>query len=356
LLDALERELAQLGVPVRRADWPLDRVPDHLVITFRVWDGEVTLAQGKDLAALTRQLQPRLRATLSAGGDGLQRRGLRSWDLGTLPQIHQHEQAGHLVTAYPALVDEGDTVAVALLPTEAEQQRAMWAGTRRLLLLAVPGLLKSVQRGLDAPARLVLARTPHGSTEALLADCVDCAADALITACGGPPRDEDGFARLRDRAQAELAGAVRAVLAHVQRILTVAHTVEVRLAELTAPVLAPAVADVRAQLTSLIGPGFVTATGAQRLPDLARYLQAIARRLDKLPRDPDRDRAWMHRIDAVTQAYQQLPDQGVDIPELQRIRWMIEELRVSYFAQELRTPYPVSDQRIYQAVNDLAGQ
>jgi ATP-dependent helicase HrpA len=356
LLDALERELAQLGVPVRRADWPLDRVPDHLAITFRVWDGEVTVAQGKDLAALTRQLQPRLRATLSAAGGGLQRRGLRSWDLGTLPQTHQQEQAGHLVTAYPALVDEGDTVAVALLPTEAEQQRAMWAGTRRLLLLAVPGLLKSVQRSLDAPARLVLARTSHGSTEALLADCVDCAADALIAACGGPPRDEDGFAQLRDRARTELAGAVRAVLAHVQRILTVAHTVEVRLAELTAPVLAPAVADVRAQLTSLIGPGFVTATGAQRLPDLARYLQAIARRLDKLPRDPDRDRAWMHRIGAVTQAYQQLPDQGVDLPELQRIRWMIEELRVSYFAQELRTPYPVSDQRIYQAINELAGQ
>jgi ATP-dependent RNA helicase HrpA len=356
LLDALERELARLGVPVRRADWPLDRVPDHLAITFRVWDGEVSLAQGKDLAALTRQLQPRLRATLSAGGGGLQRRGLRSWDLGTLPQTHQYEQAGHLVTAYPALVDEGDTVAVALLPTEAEQRRAMWAGTRRLLLLAVPGLLKLVQRGLDAPARLMLARTPHGSTEALLADCVDCAADALIAACGGPPRDEDGFARLRDRAQAELADAVRAVLAHVQRILTVAHTLEVRLAELTAPVLAPAVADVRAQLTSLIGPGFVTATGAQRLPDLARYLQAIARRLDKLPRDPDRDRDWMHRIDAVTQAYRQLRDQGGDEPELQRILWMIEELRVSYFAQELRTPYPVSDQRIYQAMNGLAGQ
>jgi len=356
LLDALERELAQLGVSVRRADWPLDRVPDHLAITFRVWDGEATLAQGKDLAALTRQLQPRLRATLSAAGGGLQRRGLRSWDLGTLPQIHQHEQAGHRVTAYPALVDEGDTVAVALLPTEAEQQRAMWAGTRRLLLLAVPGLLKSVQRSLDAPARLVLARTPHGSTEALLADCVDCAADALIAACGGPPRDEDGFARLRDRAHGELASAVHAVLAHVQRILTVAHTVEVRLAELTAPVLAPAVADVRAQLTSLIGPGFVTATGAQRLPDLARYLQAIARRLDKLPRDPDRDRDWMHRIDAVTQAYRQLRDQGGDEPEMQRIRWMIEELRVSYFAQELRTPYPVSDQRIYQAMNELASQ
>ncbi|HKR51751.1 MAG TPA: DUF3418 domain-containing protein [Pseudonocardiaceae bacterium] len=99
-----------------------------------------------------------------------------------MPATHQRQQDGHLVTAYPALVDEGDTVAVALLSTEAEQQRAMWAGTRRLLLLAVPSPVKSVQRGLESPARLVLKQNPHGSVEALLADCVDCAADALITA------------------------------------------------------------------------------------------------------------------------------------------------------------------------------
>jgi ATP-dependent helicase HrpA len=356
LLDALERALAQTGVPVRRADWRLDQLPDHLTITFRVHDGEATLAQGKDLAALTRRLQPRLQATMSAAGGDLERHGLRSWDVGTLPRTYQHEQAGHLITAYPALVDEGDTVALALLPSEAEQQRAMWEGTRRLLLLAVPRLIKSVQRTLDQRARLVLARNPDGSVEALLADCATCAADALIAACGGPPHDEDGFAALTDRAHTELVGAVRDVIAHVLRILELTHTVEARLAEFTAPILAPAVADIRVQLTGLFGttgnqtPGFVTATGAQRLPDLTRYVQAIARRLDKLRRDPDRDRGWMQRIAAVTQSYQQLRDEHGDSSEVDRIRWMIEELRVSYFAQELRTPYPVSDQRIYQAI------
>jgi ATP-dependent helicase HrpA len=355
LLDALERELAEAGVAVRREDWRLDQVPEHLKITFRVFDGDRTLAQGKDLGALTRQLQPQLRTTLSAAGAGLHRRGLRSWDIGTLPQTYQQEQAGYLVTAYPALVDEGDTVAIALLPTEAEQRRAMWAGTRRLLLLAVPGLIKSVQRGLDRQTRLALVRNPDGSTEALLADCIDCAADALIAACGGPPRDEDGFARMRDRAHGELADATCAVLAHARRILALTHTVEARLVELTAPVFAPAVADVRVQLTSLVGPGFVAVTSAQRLPDLTRYLQAIVRRLDKLPRDPDRDQDWMHRAGAVEQAYRQLCDEVGESPELQRIRWMIEELRVSYFAQELRTPYPVSDKRIYQAMDAVRG-
>ncbi|MGH3928496.1 MAG: DUF3418 domain-containing protein, partial [Pseudonocardiaceae bacterium] len=125
--------------------------------------------------------------------------------------------------------------------------------------------------------------------------------------------------------------------------------------------LEPAIADVRAQLAGLIGPGFVTATGVARLPDLVRYLQAARRRLDKLPRDPDRDRALMHQVGVVAQAYRQLceqvgerPGEPVsDNPELTRIRWMIEELRVSYFAQELRTPYPVSDKRIYRAMDEL---
>ncbi|HEY6422651.1 MAG TPA: DUF3418 domain-containing protein, partial [Pseudonocardiaceae bacterium] len=240
--------------------------------------------------------------------------------------------------------------AVALLPTEAEQRQAMWAGTRRLLLLAVPAPIKSVQRNLDGPARLVLKQNPHGSVDALLADCAHCATDALIAACGGPPRDEAGFAKLAAHARTELTGAVHAVVAHVQRILALAHTVEARLPDLTAPALAPAAADVRAQLETLIGPGFVTATGAQRLPDLARYLQAIERRLDKIPRDPGRDHDWTHQVDAVTQAYQQLREKVGDGPEVARIRWMIEELRVSYFAQELRTPYPISDTRIYRAI------
>ncbi|HET9255028.1 MAG TPA: ATP-dependent RNA helicase HrpA [Pseudonocardiaceae bacterium] len=363
LTEALEAKLHQLGVPVRRADWRLDALPAHLRITFRVHDGPATLAQGTDLSALIRQLRSQVRDTLSAAGATLTRRGLRHWDVGTLPQEYHYEQDGHRVTGYPALVDEGDTVALTLLPTPAQQRHAMWAGTRRLLLLAMPGLISSARRALDRDARIVLARNPDGDLEALLADCVSCAADALISARGGPPVDEDGFAALRAQAQAELPGAVRAVIAHAQRVLAIAHTIELRLAELAAPVLAPALADVRAQLATLIGPGFVTATGADRLPDLTRYLTAITRRLDKLPRDPDRDAGWTHRVHAVTRAYQQLlqrdaapegdrpGDDGTDeILRLRQIRWMIEELRVSYFAQELRTPYPVSDQRIYQAI------
>ncbi|MGH3932317.1 MAG: DUF3418 domain-containing protein, partial [Pseudonocardiaceae bacterium] len=235
LLDALERELHSCGVDVTRAQWQPDRVPDHLRITFRVIDGGRTLAHGTDLAALARQVAPQLRATLSATGGELERRGLTSWALGALPRTHQQEQAGHLITAYPALVDEGDSVAVALLATETDQRRAMWAGTRRLLLLAVPAPIKAIQRELDTTARLVLSRSPHGSLAALFEDCVQGAADALITAHGGPPLDAESFARLTDRARTELPTTVRTVVAHVQHILAAAQTVEVALAGLIGP-------------------------------------------------------------------------------------------------------------------------
>ncbi|HEX2299163.1 MAG TPA: ATP-dependent RNA helicase HrpA, partial [Pseudonocardiaceae bacterium] len=354
LLEALEHELDRAGVRVAREDWQLDRVPEHLQITFRVVDRERTVAEGKDLAALAEQVAPQLRATLSEAGAQLRRQGLRSWEIGTLPRTHQQDQTGHLVTAYPALVDEGETVGVDLFATEAEQRRAMWAGTRRLLLLGVPSPVKPILRDLSAADRLALSANPHGSVPALLEDCVNCAADALIAACGGPPRDDAGFARLREHTQAEMPGAVRTVVGHVRGILAVAQQVEVALATLDGPVFAPAVADVRAQLSTLIGPDFVTATGAQRLPDLLRYLRAAQRRLDKLRGDPDRDRDWMDRIAVVADDYRKLRDNLGDGPELEQIRWMIEELRVSYFAQELRTPYPVSDKRIYRAMDALA--
>ncbi|HEX2298702.1 MAG TPA: DUF3418 domain-containing protein, partial [Pseudonocardiaceae bacterium] len=184
-------------------------------------------------------------------------------------------------------------------------------------------------------------------------DCANCAADALITACGGPPRDEAGFGRLRDRARAELPDAVRAVLGHVHAALAVAQQVEVQLTGLTGAALRSAADDARAQLAALVGPGFVTATGAQQLPELPRYLRALERRLGKLRTDPDRDRELMRRIETVTAAYRQLLEDLGAGPEPARIRWMIEELRVSYFAQELRTPYPISDKRIYRAIEAL---
>jgi len=102
--------------------------------------------------------------------------------------------------------------------------------------------------------------------------------------------------------------------------------------------------------------GFVAATGWWRLPDLVRYLRAVERRLDRLPENPQRDREQMHTIQEIQQEYARLRAQLPPSDNLAEIRWMIEELRVNYFAQALGTPQPISDRRIYRAMDDLTGQ
>ena len=365
LLDVLARELERMsGVAVPPGSWQLDRVPDHLKVTFRVVDERRrTLAEGKDLEALRLRLKGRLRAALAVAVDGVeQQEGLRTWSLGTLPRSVEQQRGGRVVRAFPALVDEGGSVAVRMLESEAEQQRAMWLGTRRLLLSQVPSPVKVVLGRLTGRAKLTLGQYPHGSPAELFGDCVTCAVDALMAECGGPAWDEDGFAKLHDKVRAELADTTFDVVTEVERILAVAYDVEERLKEgMATPAPAPAdvraqpaLADVRAQLSELVYPGFVTATGRRRLPDVLRYLRAIAHRLERLPHDPHRDREQMLRLQEVQQAYGQLLDElppGRPATEaLQQIRWMLEELRVSYFAQTLGTPYPVSDKRIRRAM------
>ncbi len=361
-LGAELRALTGIGVPADA--WRLDKVPDHLRMTFRVVDerGD-TLAEGKDLDALRVGLRRDVQATLSAAGHDVERTGLRNWDLGELPRVVQRQRDGFVLTGYPALVDEGGSVAVRLLDTETEQRRAMWQGTRRLVLLAVsqsaPGArgqapLRLLRDRLPDRSKLVLARNPHGSVAALLEDCVNCAVDTLIAAAGGPAWDETSFAALRDAARARLADTVLDVVRRTEGVLAEWHALGARLAELAGrTAFAAALADVRGQLAALVYPGFVAATGRDRLPDVQRYLRGIGYRLDKLPDKLDRDAAWSRQVAEVRAAYDELAARVPPSEELAAIRWMIEELRISYFAQPVGTPHPVSEKRIYRAMDGL---
>ena len=360
LLDALARELRRMtGVVVPPDAWQLDRVPPHLRMTFRVVDErDRTLAQGKDLGALQRQLAAPLRTALASAAGSIERSGLRAWDLGTLPRTFSQTLGGQVVQGYPALVDEGSSVAVRVLASEAEQQRAMWAGTRRLLLLNVPSPARKVQARLGNAAKLALGLNPHGSIAALLEDCVTCAADRLIADAGGPAYDEEGFGKLLDAVRTGLDETTFEVVTTVERVLTRAHRVRERLDSATSPVLAPAVSDLRSQLAGLVHPGFVTATGWRRLQDLPRYLAAMERRLDKLAQDPRRDLERLQRVQQVqahhAQLLRELPPGSPAREDLRRARWLVEELRVSLFAQELGTPLPVSEKRVLRAMDALA--
>ncbi len=359
LLDGLERELGRMrGVDIPRAAWELDRLPEHLTVTFRVVDGggrEVT--RGTDLNALRRELAPRVRTELAAAGSDIERRGLTTWSFGGLPREHHIRRGSHVLTGYPGLVDRGDTVDVAVFPTAVERDPAHRRGLRRLLLLATPSPARQVQRGLDNAARLALSRNPHGGVGALLDDCVTAAADALIARAGGPVWDEAGYSRLRVLFATRLGPMTLEVLHAVRTVLTGWHRVQAQLGELTAPVLRAGAADLCAQLDALVGPGFATATGASRLGDVARYLEAIERRIDKLRVDPARDAQWTAQVQVVADEYDAelaaLPAGVEPSPELREIGWMIEELRVSLYAHPQRTRYPVSIKRIQRAIDEL---
>ncbi|MEU8891231.1 ATP-dependent RNA helicase HrpA [Streptomyces sp. NPDC048442] len=365
----LARELQKMvGVPVTPADFDLTRIPDHLRITFRIVDERrKKLAEDKDLEALRLKLRPKARQALSqaaaatAGptGESIERTGLTDWTIGTLSKVFETKRAGQPVKAYPALVDAGATVSVRLFDTEAEQRQAMWAGTRRLVLLNIPvNPAKFASDKLTNQQKLALSSNPHGSIQALFDDCAMAATDKLIADHGGPAWDEESFRKLYDKVRADLVDATVRTVGQVQQVLAAWQACERRLKSTNSAVLLPNLTDVRKQLNVLMPAGFVTKTGLRRLPDLMRYLVAVDRRLQQMPTGAQRDTARMEKVHEMQDEYawllEQLP-QGRPVPqEVRDIRWMIEELRVSYFAHALGTAYPVSDKRIVKAIDAAA--
>jgi ATP-dependent helicase HrpA len=290
---------------------------------------------------------------LSQAAAGITRKGLTSWNFDALPRVFREGT----VVAYPALFDAGGKVDVRLFETEAAARAAMWAGTRRLILLGAPSPVKSIADGLSTRAKLALSHNPHGGVAAMFADCISCAADYLMVGAGGPAWDREGFERLSSAVRSGLHEVTADVVAQVESALRLAHAVSARLQDSDAEAVQPAVADMRAQLSGLIYPGFVTATGYRRLPHLTRYLRGIERRLDKLPENPARDTANMAVARRVEQAYQQaladLPAARRHDADVTEVRWMLAELRVSLFAQTLGTQVPVSENRILGALGRL---
>ncbi|MFB7189616.1 ATP-dependent RNA helicase HrpA [Streptomyces sp. NPDC056230] len=365
----LARELQQMvGVPVTADDFDLTRVPDHLKITFRIVDERRRkVAEDKDLEALKLQLRPKARqalskaaaATAGPSGESIERSGLTDWTIGTLNRVFETRRAGQPVKAYPALVDQGATVAVRLFDTEAEQQQAMWLGTRKLILLNIPvNPAKFASDKLTNQQKLALSRNPHGSIQALFEDCATAAADRLIGAHGGPAWDEESFRKLFDKVRADLVALTEHTVKQVQQVLAAWQACERRLKATNSLVLVDNVTDARDQLAALVPPGFVTSTGLRRLPDLMRYLVAVDRRLQQMPTAVQRDTTRMEKVHEMQDEYAWLLEQmprGRPVPqEVLDIRWMIEELRVSYFAHALGTAYPVSDKRIVKAIDAAA--
>ncbi|MDA0111363.1 ATP-dependent RNA helicase HrpA [Vibrio sp. La 4.2.2] len=358
LLDALEKELRRMtGVEVLRDDWNLEQLPDHLKITFRAVDHRNRkLKENRNLYELKESLKDKVQQTLSkVADDDIEQQGLHTWSFGELPKVYSQKRGGFDVKAYPALVDNKDSVEIKLFETEVEQEQVMKEGQRRLLLLNVPSPIKYLHTNLPNKSKLGLYFNPYGKVLDLIDDCIACGIDKLIEGQGGLVWDADKFEQLKEYVRGELGDTVVDIAQQVETILTTAFNINKKLKGRVDLTMVFALSDIKAQIEGLIFKGFATECGWKRLPDILRYLKAIEKRMEKLPIDPNRDRMHMLKVESVTQDYKELLNKipkGMKIPEnVKEIRWMLEELRVSYFAQQLGTPYPVSDKRVLNAID-----
>ncbi|WP_345751106.1 ATP-dependent RNA helicase HrpA [Microbacterium rhizophilus] len=357
--------------PVTAADFELERVPGHLTMSFRAVDERGrALGSDRDLRALQDRLAGRARQSVARSLDRearrsgpaevagarpvLERAGLTDWDLGDLPEVVDTRVAGGVVRGYPALVDEGSSVALRVEATPEKAAAATRRGVRRLLLLQVPSPVSYVQEHLTANEKLALAGSPYPSAKALIEDCRAAVADAVLERAGSLPRTRAAFDALKAEVSRGSVDDVFACVSLVARILLSAREVERGLKSANSMALLGPLGDIRGQLAGLIHPGFVSATGLARLQHLPRYLEGARLRLEVLPDNPGRDRAWMTELERATAAY---TEAGGTIPlpqdapaHLARARWLLEELRVGLFAQRLGTAEQVSVQRVQKAL------
>lgn len=406
LLPSLALVLRRLrGVVVEPEAFNWDAVPEHLKMGFQVRNARnKILGEGKDLRALQQQLHKEIRSALAdslgasdeamakmvalaqggssnagssaasakkgaknaqngtaqvADAHGSQVReisGLTEFpaDLfpnGEIPRKVQRIIATQAVNGYPALVDEETSVGLRIFPTEAEQLHAQRRGIIRLLQLQVPSPVRYVSEHLSHKEKIVFTQNPHGSIDELIRDCTVAALDHLVPHT--PIFTHTEYSELYEHVRAELIETVFDVTKLVAEILSEATALKKAIKKATSLTTMHAVSDVKAQMENLVYPGFVAKTGYDQLVHIPRYLKAAQVRLTKLGPNLHRDNQLMLTVqdleDSYDNAVKSLPV-GTIVPDaLRRVNWMIEELRVSFFAQELGTAYTVSEKRIAKA-------
>lgn len=409
LIPSLALVLRRLrGVVVEPEAFNWDAVPGHLKMGFQVRNARnKILGEGKDLRALQQQLHKEIRGALAdslgasddtmakmvalaQGGSGNSdgsgssgssaasaKKGAKSpgtpanadasggvreisgltefpadlFPNGEIPRKVQRIIATQAVNGYPALVDEETSVGLRIFPTEAEQLHAQRRGIIRLLQLQVPSPVRYVSEHLSHKEKIVFTQNPHGSIDELIRDCTVAALDHLVPHT--PIFTHTEYSELYEHVRAELIETVFDVTKLVAEILSEATALKKAIKKATSLTTMHAVSDVKAQMENLVYPGFVAKTGYDQLVHIPRYLKAAQVRLTKLGPNLHRDNQLMLTVqdleDSYDNAVKSLPA-GTIVPDaLRRVNWMIEELRVSFFAQELGTAYTVSEKRIAKA-------
>ena len=344
------------GTRTQAEDWQSLDIPAHLKVSFRVVDeNENVVAQGYDLAALQQQLQGQVKKTIQAvADDSIEQKNVDSWSFGELPVSYVRKQGNYQVKAYPALVKSGNKVNVELLDNEEIAQFQHRQGLIELVVKNLPSPIKHLQQKLPNKSKLVLYFNPFGKIEHLIDDCIRAVIDHELG--DAPVRDQLGFEQFCESLRADLNDKVLDVALKVEKVLLIGHSISKQLKGKVSLDMIQSHAYIKAHLESIVFKGFVSECGVARLDDLVRYAKALEKRLEKLKVDATKDRMNQIELDKVYELYDKASDKlpkGAPIPkDLREIFWMIEELRVSLFAQQLGTKFPISSKRIKQALAD----
>ncbi|HEY8623148.1 MAG TPA: DUF3418 domain-containing protein, partial [Casimicrobiaceae bacterium] len=358
LTDALRAFCAErLGAAMPTDVWQGSEVPAHLRVTVCVVDANGReLGSGRDVPALRTQLGEAAQLTFSAAGPEFERADIKTWNFGDLPESLAVEREGRKLTGYPALVDLGESVSLKLLDTRSAADASTRIALLRLLKRQFKDALQRLEKHPPGFAQAALMLKPAVPTEALLADAVAAICDRAFIGDDPLPRSEGAYAEQVKRARVRLPAVAESAFRVLAAIAVEYHTLSPRIGALPAA-QARLAADLRAQRDALIHPGFVSETPWSQLAHLPRYVKALERRLAKYGENPARDAKHAQAIAALWQRYaQRRAANGAarkGEPALEAFRWQIEELKVSLFAQELRTPQPVSYKRLEKAWTEL---
>ena len=360
ILESLENEFRKMtGVKITSEDWQLDQVPDYLKMTFSIINSNnEEIASGKDLVLLKEQLKNEVQKALSTLTTkkivSIEQSNITDWNFGTLPTTYEEKQKNYTVKAYPALIDHQDSVSIELVDNQEEQQKLNKLGLRRLLMLNIPSPIKYLHKKLPNKSKLGLYFNSFGTVLMLIDDCIACAVDELIDKYNQNIQNQVQYQKLLDYTKMNINETVIDIAKQVETILTLHYNINKKLKGRVDLSLAFALSDIKRQLSNLVYKGFVADSGYKRLADVYRYLLAIEKRIEKLMGNVTKDRQSMNIIEEVENQYEKWVN---SLPQIVRskdsvinIRWMIEELRVNLFAQQLGTPYPISPKRVKQQI------
>lgn len=355
LLSSISEQLQRMtGIQITRDSWQPEQLPPHLQMRFDVHDERgKSLASGRNLERLKRELKHQVQASFQSIPELVpDAKAIYSWDFGELPRVRTLERNGLSIETFPALSVEQGSVYISAFDTQEKANTAHQDGLCELFQITQKKDVNYLRKHLPGIQQMCMAYTSLGSCPDLIQDLVRLIVAASFLDGGSDIRDEKDFLTRSNHARQQLMTVANTVCALVGEVLSLYHELNKRLSGNVSPSWLSALQDIKAQLSKLVYPGFLKLVDFEQLKHVPRYLQAIRRRLEKLEQDPVRDRRLQLEIQPWWNSYldrEQVNRGREEIePELERFRWMLEELRVSLFAQELKTAFPVSVKRVEQ--------